>query len=72
MPAKTRADSKLRKLGHSQIQKGPQRVKRGQYRRRYWPEWAKMAVDQPFPRGTFKVELGPGEHEVSVCAHTEQ
>lgn len=25
-----------------------------------------MAVDQPFPRGTFKVELGPGEHEVSV------
>ena len=23
-----------------------------------------MAVDQPFPRGTFKVELGPGEHEV--------
>jgi hypothetical protein len=24
-----------------------------------------MAVDQPFPRGTFKVELGPGEHEVS-------
>ena len=26
----------------------------------------KMAVDQPFPRGTFKVELGPDEHEVSV------
>jgi hypothetical protein len=25
-----------------------------------------MAVDQPFPRGAFKVELGPGEHEVSV------
>jgi hypothetical protein len=25
-----------------------------------------MAADQPFPRGTFKVELGPGEHEVSV------
>jgi hypothetical protein len=25
-----------------------------------------MAVDQPFPRGTFKVELGPGEHELSV------
>jgi hypothetical protein len=26
----------------------------------------KMAVHQPFPRGTFKVERGPGEHEVSV------
>ena len=25
-----------------------------------------MAVHQPFPRGTFKVERGPGEHEVSV------
>ena len=25
-----------------------------------------MAVDRPFPRGTFKVELGPGKHEVSV------
>ena len=25
-----------------------------------------MAVDQSFPRGTFKVELGPGKHEVSV------
>jgi len=25
-----------------------------------------MAVDQPFPRGTFKGELGPGEREVSV------
>jgi hypothetical protein len=25
-----------------------------------------MAVDQPFPRGAFKVEPGPGEHEVSV------
>jgi hypothetical protein len=21
---------------------------------------------EPFPRGTFKVELGPGKHEVSV------
>ena len=37
LPAKTPADSKLRKLGHLQIQKGPQRVKRGKYRRRYWP-----------------------------------
>jgi hypothetical protein len=27
-----------------------------------------MAVDQPFPRGIFKVELGPGEHEVSVLS----
>ena len=25
-----------------------------------------MAVDQPFPRGTFKVDLGRREHEVSV------
>ena len=25
-----------------------------------------MAADQPFPRGTFKVDLGRGEHEVSV------
>ena len=25
-----------------------------------------MAVDQTFPRGTFKVDLGRGEHEVSV------
>jgi hypothetical protein len=25
-----------------------------------------VAVDQAFPRGTFKVERGPGEHEVSV------
>ena len=25
-----------------------------------------MAVYQPFPRGTFKVDLGRGEHEVSV------
>ena len=25
-----------------------------------------MAVHQPFPRGTFKVELGPGKNEVSV------
>jgi hypothetical protein len=25
-----------------------------------------MAVGQPFPRGTFKVEIGPGEREVSV------
>jgi hypothetical protein len=25
-----------------------------------------MAVDQSFPRGTFRVELGPGKHEVSV------
>jgi hypothetical protein len=25
-----------------------------------------MAVDQPFPRGTFKVEPGPGKNEVSV------
>jgi hypothetical protein len=29
-------------------------------------EISKMAVDQPFPRGTFKVELGSAEHEVSV------
>jgi hypothetical protein len=29
-------------------------------------EKSKMAVDQLFPRGTFKVELGPGEHDVSV------
>jgi len=27
---------------------------------------SKMAVDRPFPKGTFKVELGPGKHEVSV------
>ena len=27
---------------------------------------SKMAVDRPFPRGTFKVELGSGKHEVSV------
>ena len=25
-----------------------------------------MAVHQPFPRGTFKVEPGPGKNEVSV------
>jgi hypothetical protein len=25
-----------------------------------------MALDQPFPRGTFKVEPGPGKNEVSV------
>jgi len=25
-----------------------------------------MAVDQPFPSGTFKVGLGPGSHDVSV------
>jgi hypothetical protein len=25
-----------------------------------------MALDQPFPRGTFKVGLGPGKHDVSV------
>jgi hypothetical protein len=25
-----------------------------------------MAVDRPFPKGTFKVELGPGKHEVSA------
>jgi hypothetical protein len=25
-----------------------------------------MAVGQPFPRGTFKVGIGPGEREVSV------
>jgi hypothetical protein len=25
-----------------------------------------MAVNQPFPTGTFKLEFGPGEHEVSV------
>ena len=31
-----------------------------------------MAVDQPFPRGTFKVELGPGEHEVSVTFRPTQ
>jgi len=28
--------------------------------------FSKMAVDRPFPKGTFKVELGPGKHEVSV------
>jgi hypothetical protein len=27
---------------------------------------SKMAVDRPFPKGTFKVELGPGKHEVSA------
>jgi hypothetical protein len=31
-----------------------------------------MAVDQPFPRGTFKAELGPGEHEVSVIFTPKQ
>src|SRR6516225_4647197 len=41
MPAKTPADSKLRKLGHSQIQKGPQRVKRGQYPLKSWERSAK-------------------------------
>jgi hypothetical protein len=25
-----------------------------------------MAVDRPFPKGTFKIELGPGQHEVSA------
>ena len=25
-----------------------------------------MAVDRPFPKGTFKVELGPDKHEVSA------
>ena len=25
-----------------------------------------MALDQPFPKGTFKVESGPGKDEVSV------
>ena len=25
-----------------------------------------MAVDRPFPKGTFKVEPGPGNREVSV------
>ena len=25
-----------------------------------------MAIHQPFPLGTFKVEPGPGKHEVSV------
>jgi hypothetical protein len=25
-----------------------------------------MALDQPFPRGTFKVEPGPGKNEISV------
>jgi hypothetical protein len=25
-----------------------------------------MAVDRPFPKGTFKVEQGPGNREVSV------
>jgi hypothetical protein len=27
---------------------------------------SKMAVDRPFPKGTFKIELGPGQHEVSA------
>jgi hypothetical protein len=31
-----------------------------------------MAVDQPFPRGTFKLELGPGEREVSVIFKPRQ
>jgi hypothetical protein len=25
-----------------------------------------MTLDQPFPRGTFKIEPGPGKNEVSV------
>jgi len=25
-----------------------------------------MAVDQPFPSGTFKVGLGPGSHDVEL------
>jgi hypothetical protein len=36
------------------------------FRRNLIRDPAQMAVDQPFPRGIFKVELGPGEHEVSV------
>ena len=31
-----------------------------------------MAVDQPFPRGTFKVESGPGKNEVSVTFNPTQ
>ena len=31
-----------------------------------------MASDQPFPRGTFKVEPGPGRNEVSVLFRPTQ
>jgi hypothetical protein len=31
-----------------------------------------MAVGQPFPRGTFKVGIGPGEREVSVIFKSTQ
>jgi hypothetical protein len=31
-----------------------------------------MAVHQPFPRGTFKVEPGPGKNEVSVILKPTQ
>jgi hypothetical protein len=31
-----------------------------------------MAINQPFPRGTFKVEPGPGEREVSVIFKPRQ
>ena len=31
-----------------------------------------MAVDQPFPRGTFKVEPGPGKNEVAVLFRPTQ
>jgi hypothetical protein len=32
----------------------------------------KMAVSQPFPKGTFKVEPGPGKNEVSVLFRPTQ
>jgi hypothetical protein len=31
-----------------------------------------MAVDKPFPRGTFKLDPGPGEREVSVIFKPRQ
>jgi hypothetical protein len=31
-----------------------------------------MALDQPFPRGTFKLDLGPGEREGSVIFKPRQ